>query len=160
MSAVPAGLTGLDITKPGFFLRPDYPELLRWLRDESPVHRLDDGLVLISRYEDIRAISRQPELFSSRHGALVNDPVRASGPDDRSGSILHLDPPIHADWRKLMNREFTPKAAARFEPAIRATTSAISAAGSTPAITAAWLICSATWTCAASRTGCGPEPCP
>jgi cytochrome P450 len=125
MTSTPAGLVDLDITRPGFFLQPDYPELLRWLRDESPVHRLVDGTVLVSRYDDIRSISRQPELFSSRHGALVNDPVRASGPDDGSGSILHLDPPIHAEWRKLMHREFTPKAAMRFEPIIRATTTAI-----------------------------------
>jgi cytochrome P450 len=125
VTATPSGLVGLDITTPGFFLRDDYVATLAWLRAESPVHRLDDGLVLVSRYDDIREISRQPELFSSRHGALVNDPARTAGPDDSSGSILHLDPPIHAEWRKLMNREFTPRAAARFEPAIRSTTTAI-----------------------------------
>jgi cytochrome P450 len=122
---VPEGLAGLDVTRPGFFLRPDYFELLGWLRTHAPIHRLIDGLVLVSRYDDIRAISRQPDLFSSRHGALVNDPVRVGGPDDSSGSILHLDPPIHAEWRGLMNREFTPRAAARFEPAIRTITTAI-----------------------------------
>jgi cytochrome P450 len=118
----PLTLRELDVTEPGFFLRDDYYELLAWLRSNSPLHRLNDGLVLVSRYEDIREISRQPELFSSRQGALVNDPARRRGPDDSSGSILHLDPPIHADWRRIVNREFTPRAAARFEPAIRAAT--------------------------------------
>ncbi|MDQ2648503.1 MAG: cytochrome P450, partial [Actinomycetota bacterium] len=118
----PDGLAGLDVTKPGFFLRPDYIELLAWLRSNAPLHRLDDGTVLVARYDDIREISRQPELFSSRHGALVNDPVRRNGADDTTGSIIHLDPPIHAEWRRLVNREFTPRAAARFEPAIRTIT--------------------------------------
>jgi cytochrome P450 len=121
----PLTLADLDVTRPGFFLRSDYYELLARLRAESPLHRLDDGLVLVSRYEDIREISRQPGAFSSRHGALVNDPARRNGPDDTSGSILHLDPPVHADWRRIVNREFTPKAAAGFEPAIRAATASI-----------------------------------
>ncbi len=118
---IPA-LEGLDITRPGFFLRDDYYEVLAWLRASSPVHELDDGSWLISTYEDIRTISRQPELFSSRRGALVNDPLRGSEPNDASGSLLHLDPPIHADYRKLLNRRFTPRAAGTMEDGIRALT--------------------------------------
>jgi cytochrome P450 len=114
----------LDVTRPGFFLGDSYYESLAWLRSESPLHRIGDGLVLVSRYDDIREISRQPELFASRHGALVND-TRRRRPDDESGSIIHLDPPIHGEWRRIVNREFTPRAAARFEPAIRAATAAI-----------------------------------
>jgi cytochrome P450 len=118
-------LDDLDITRPGFFLRPDYYELLAWLRSESPVHAVADGSLLVSRYDDIREISRRPELFSSRHGALANDPVRAAGPDDEAGSILHLDPPRHAAYRRLLNREFTPRAAGRLGPMIRERTRAV-----------------------------------
>jgi cytochrome P450 len=112
-------LEGLDIARPGFFLRDDYDEVLAWLRAHDPVHRLADGTWLVTRYDDVRAVSRQPELFTSRRGALVNDPLRVVEPDDASGSLLHLDPPIHAEWRKLLNRRFTPKAAGLLEPAIR-----------------------------------------
>ena len=118
---IPA-LDGLDITRPGFFLRDDYDDVLAWLRANDPVHDLTDGTWLISTYEDIRAVSRQPELFSSRRGALVNDPLRASEPNDASGSLLHLDPPLHADYRKLLNRRFTPRAAGTMEEGIRALT--------------------------------------
>jgi cytochrome P450 len=118
-------LDGLDITEPGFFLRPDYYELLGWLRDESPVHAVTDGSLLVSRYDDIRGISRQPELFSSRHGAMANDPVRGHEPNDETASILHLDPPLHAAYRRLLNREFTPRAVGRLEPAIRERTRAV-----------------------------------
>jgi cytochrome P450 len=81
---------------------------------------LADGSFLVSRYDDIRAVSRQPSLFSSRSGALVNDPLRGHEPNDASGSLLHLDPPLHAEYRTLLNRRFTPRAAALLEPAVRA----------------------------------------
>jgi cytochrome P450 len=119
MTPVPAGLADLDIEASGFYLRPDYYELLAWLRARDPIHRLASGLVLVSRYEDIREISRDPGRFSSRRGALVNDPLRAVEPNDEAGSLLHLDPPLHADYRKLLNREFTPRAVARMEDTVR-----------------------------------------
>ncbi len=112
-------LEGLDITQPGFFLRDDYDDVLAWLRAHAPVHELADGSWLVSTYDDIRTVSRQPERFSSRRGALINDPLRASEPDDASGSLLHLDPPLHADYRKLLNRRFTPRATGTMEGAIR-----------------------------------------
>src|SRR5687768_14251362 len=117
--AVPDALTGLDVEQVGFYLRDDYFELLAWLRANDPLHRARNGMVLVSRYDDIREISRRPEVFSSRRGALINDPLRAVEPDDASGSLIHLDPPLHADYRKLLNREFTPRAVGRMEAAVR-----------------------------------------
>jgi cytochrome P450 len=116
----PAALADLDVATSGFYLRDDYDELLAWLRHHDPVHRSANGMVLVSRYDDIRDISRQPERFSSRRGALINDPLRAVEPNDDAGSLLHLDPPLHADYRKLLNREFTPRAVGRMEAAVRA----------------------------------------
>jgi cytochrome P450 len=121
MTTTEAALDGLDIRRPGFFLRPDYHDVLAWLRENEPVHQLADGSWLISRYDDIRAVSRQPELFSSRKGALVNDPLRGQEPNDAAGSLLHLDPPLHSDYRKLLNRRFTPRSVGFLEAAVRAT---------------------------------------
>jgi cytochrome P450 len=121
----PAALEDLDVTRPGVFQRPDYYELLAWLRAESPVHRVADGSLLVSRYDDIREISRRPELFSSRHGAIVNDPLRGGKPDDQAGSIVHLDPPLHTAYRQLLNRRFTPRAVGGLEPAIRELTRSV-----------------------------------
>ena len=116
-----AGLMNLDITEPGFFLRDDYDEILAWLREHAPVHRLADGSWLISTYDDIRAISRQPGLFSSRCGVLINDPLRGLEPNDAAGSIIHLDPPIHAEYRTVVNRRFTPRAVGFMEETIGGT---------------------------------------
>jgi cytochrome P450 len=118
-------LDDLDVTRPGFFLRPDYYDLLAWLRGESPVHPVADGSLLVSRYDDIREISRRPDVYSSRHGVLVNDPLRGAQPDDEAGSIIHLDPPLHAAYRRLLNREFTPRAVGGLEPAIRRLTRSV-----------------------------------
>ena len=55
-----------------------YP-LYRQLRDEAPIyHNEERGFWAVTRYEDIRNLSRDPAHFCSGRGALVNDPVRES----------------------------------------------------------------------------------
>ena len=111
---------GITLTVPGFFLRPDYFEVLAALRRRSPVHRTDDGLLAVSRYEDVRTVSRDPAHFVSGRGVLVNDPLRdPEGSVENTWSILHLDPPLHAAYRTLVNRQFTPRAVDRLGAGIR-----------------------------------------
>ncbi len=120
MSAADTVDLGFTLTTPGFFLRPDYYEVLAGLRRRSPVHRTDDGLLAVSRYEDIRAISRDPTRFVSGRGVLVNDPLRdPAGTGQNTFSILHLDPPLHAAYRTLVNRQFTPRAVDQLRDRIR-----------------------------------------
>jgi cytochrome P450 len=107
----------IDPAVPGFFLRPDYYDVLARLRAESPIHEIAPGMKVVSRYHDIREISRDPERFCSGRGVLVNDPLRAGGSVD--GSILHMDPPQHHQWRKILNREFAGRALSPMEPTIR-----------------------------------------
>ena len=116
MTAIPD--LGIDPGTPGFFLQPDYYELLARLRAEAPVFEYAPGVKAITRYHDIREISRSPETFCSGRGALVNDPLRDGGSVD--GSILHMDPPRHGSWRRILNREFTARAMGRMESEIRA----------------------------------------
>ncbi len=108
----------IDPGTPGFFLQPDYYELLARLRAEAPVFEYEPGIKAITRYHDIRAISRDPETFCSGRGVLVNDPLREGGHVD--GSILHMDPPRHNSWRRMLNREFTGRAVGKMEDEIRA----------------------------------------
>jgi cytochrome P450 len=114
-----AGELPADPTVPGYYLRPDYYELLADLRRDAPVHEFAPGLVTIARYDDIREISRDPARFCSSMGALVNDPMRTLTPRAKAPSILHMDPPDHVGFRKLVNREFTPRAIANLEPLVR-----------------------------------------
>jgi cytochrome P450 len=108
-----------DPSVPGYYLRPDYYELLADLRRDAPVHEFAPGMVTIARYDDIRTISRDPARFCSSKGALVNDPMRTWERPQKAPSILHMDPPDHVGFRKLVNREFTPRAIANLEPRIR-----------------------------------------
>ncbi len=112
----------LDLTEPGFFLRPDYFDLLADLRRQAPVHRTLDGSWAVTRYEDIRSVSRDPDRFVSGRGVLINDPLRSDGSGGLpTFSILHLDPPVHAQYRKIVNRQFTPRAVGHLEAMIRRT---------------------------------------
>ena len=69
----------VDPRDPTFFARDDYYEVLARLRADDPVHRVAPGFWAVTRYEDIRDLSRDPGQFCSGRGALVNDPLRAAG---------------------------------------------------------------------------------
>ncbi|HEX5616024.1 MAG TPA: cytochrome P450 [Acidimicrobiia bacterium] len=101
----------------GAFIAPDYYESLARLRREEPVRQYAPNAWTVARYAEVRDISRDPERFCSGRGVLVNDPLRTGG--EIQGSILHMDPPEHAPWRKLTSRRFTPRAVIDTEPAVR-----------------------------------------
>ncbi|HWD54221.1 MAG TPA: cytochrome P450 [Acidimicrobiales bacterium] len=114
-----SGLEGIDPRDAAFFGREDYYEVLARLRAEDPVHACAPGFWAVTRYEDIRNLSRDPAHFCSGQGALANDPIRTAAAPMAARSILHMDPPEHAVFRKLVNRQFTPRALAGLEESIR-----------------------------------------
>ena len=110
-------IPAFDPREPSFRIRPDFHELTGRLRTEAPVHEVAPGLKVLSRYEDIREVSRSPERFVNGRGVLANDPIRDGRPV--VGSILHMDPPSHGEWRRVLNRRFTPRAVSPMEERIR-----------------------------------------
>jgi cytochrome P450 len=102
----------------GLSTRPDYFDLLRRLRAEAPVYGYATNRWAVASYEDVRAVSRDPERFCSAQGVLLHDPRRDGA--ELPGSILHMDPPQHAEWRKVGSRWFTPRGVARLEDQVRA----------------------------------------
>ena len=122
----PSGQTGgIDPRDAAFFVRDDYYDVLAKLRAEDPVHECAPGFWAVSRYEDIRNLSRDPGRFCSGRGALVNDPMRTSDGRVQSRSILHMDPPEHAAFRGLVNRRFTPRAMSGLAESIRKSASTL-----------------------------------
>jgi cytochrome P450 len=86
-----------------------------WLRANAPVHRHPeagtDGFWAITKYEDVRAISRQPRRFSSAaKGPMVGDPPEEALAPNRQ-MMLFMDPPQHDRFKLLVARGFTPRAA-------------------------------------------------
>ncbi|HVT78979.1 MAG TPA: cytochrome P450 [Acidimicrobiales bacterium] len=108
----------IRITEPGFFDEPGYYDVLARLRAEAPVYDSEPNTWLVSRYEDVRAVSRDTAHFSSNRGVLINDPARRRGAP--AGSLLHMDPPEHADYRRVIGREFTPRSTGAMEQTVAA----------------------------------------
>lgn len=108
-----------DPTTTGFYTDPAYHDVLARLRAESPVHRLDGGIVTVARYDDIREVSADPARFCSGRGALVHDPIRQGADLGDAPSVLFLDPPEHARHRRLVSRRFTPRAVGALEGLVR-----------------------------------------
>ncbi|MFI9387030.1 cytochrome P450 [Kutzneria sp. NPDC052558] len=76
------------------------------------------GFWAVTRAADISAVSREPELFSSRHGIAAEPlPRRHSA---HSSFFLSMDPPEHGRYRALVNAAFTPKAVGRIAERIEA----------------------------------------
>lgn len=80
--------------------------------------RLSRRIFAVSRHEDVSAVLRNPELFSS--AAMGGGPEIEGG--ERSptqGSLIGLDPPEHGSHRATVNRGFTPRRIGELEPRIR-----------------------------------------
>jgi cytochrome P450 len=91
------------------------------LRDHSPVHHLPDrDLWIVSRYEDVLAVLRQPGVFSSASGmgALMRGELSGQGTRTATGTLdlsalrvlIATDPPDHTTLRRIVSRPFTPSA--------------------------------------------------
>ena len=95
----------------------------KMLRAEAPVcwhaERGGPGHWAITRYEDLKFASRNPQLFSSSLGGTT---IRDLAPEqlERSRAImLNMDPPQHAKYRRLVQRGFTPRMIHQLAPHIR-----------------------------------------
>src|SRR5260370_31428152 len=73
----------------------------------------DDGYYVITRYDDLREVAYHPETFSSVEPALRGVPVRMPPVSE--------DPPIHHDFRKILNPYFSRSYLSRYAGAIRTT---------------------------------------
>ncbi|HWP64494.1 MAG TPA: cytochrome P450 [Candidatus Limnocylindria bacterium] len=109
----------LPLHDPEFYLG-DVQAVYRRLRAEAPVYWSEAaGLWALTKYADIQRVSKDPATFCSSRGVIVNDPLRLAGDLPTPPSIIHMDPPAHNRYRKLVSGAFTPRAVAMLEPRIR-----------------------------------------
>ena len=93
-----------------------YPVWQR-LRDEAPVYRNEQhDFWALSRFADVEAAHRQPLLFSSAHGTVLE---LMSPKPLRMAQIIFMDPPEHTRLRTLVSRAFTPRRVSALEDRIR-----------------------------------------
>jgi cytochrome P450 len=77
---------------------------LTWLRAHDPVHwdRTNEAW-LLTRQAEIREVLRRPRTWSSARGLFPPRHMNAA-----RSSIITMDDPEHASYRKLISRAFTP----------------------------------------------------
>ncbi len=113
----------LDVSNPETFERGFPHDFFRQLRREAPVswHEGDvhggPGYWIVSRYHDIRFVSKNPRLFASGMGNLIEQ--RPQAELDTMRSMIAMDPPAHPRYRKLVSSGFTPNTTARLEKQTR-----------------------------------------
>lgn len=93
-------------------------ETYGWLRANAPVYRDEkNGLWVISRYQDVFDISRDPELYCSSQGVRPKLDVPLS--------LISEDDPEHTRQRRMINRGFTPRRVRELMPHVRELSSAL-----------------------------------
>ena len=89
------------------------------MRDEAPVFWHDqpgtwgDGFWVVTRLEDVREVSRTPEVFSSyARGVLLTMGEEAEEETALAMTrtlMLNMDPPEHGEYRQIVQRAFNPR---------------------------------------------------
>jgi cholest-4-en-3-one 26-monooxygenase len=117
-------LSDVNLTDLDTFEKGTPHDQFRLLRREAPVfwHEETDGgkgFWAITKYDDLKWISKSPHLFSSaRQGTLRQDPTPESLPLLQK-IILNMDPPKHRQYRALVNKAFTPRMVNGMLPRVR-----------------------------------------
>jgi cytochrome P450 len=89
------------------------------LRREAPVAWDEErGYWALSRHADVLRVSKDPVTFCSRRGVLYNL-LRDDDPET-PGSLLTADPPLHTEYRRILQPAFAPSRMRALEPHLRA----------------------------------------
>jgi len=96
-------------------------ETFQAMRVDSPLHWTPafggyKGFWSLTRYEDICAAQRQPDVFSSAQGIRIEDQSREEYLARRT--FQETDPPEHSATRRAVNPAFAKPVVAKFEPLI------------------------------------------
>ncbi|MCH6563080.1 MAG: cytochrome P450 [Myxococcales bacterium] len=106
----------IDILDPQLYRADPYPTYA-WLRKHAPIYWDErQQLWVVSKYEDVVYVSKNPKLFCSGFGVRPN---LGGAAGSVKLSIIDTDEPRHGQLRRLVNRGFTPGRVNLLEPRIR-----------------------------------------
>ncbi|HEX3346918.1 MAG TPA: cytochrome P450 [Acetobacteraceae bacterium] len=118
-TATAADTEGFDLRAlPGSFYEDPYPTY-RALREQTPVRRMPDGSLFLTRYADVVTVYRDPRLYSSDK-KIEFAPKFGATPlfEHHTTSLVFNDPPLHTRVRRLIAGALTSRAVAAMEPAL------------------------------------------
>jgi cytochrome P450 len=103
---------------PRTFYDDPYPTYAA-LRSASPVHRMPDGSLFLTRYADLEHVYRETTTFSSDK-RIEFRPKFGDSPlyEHHTSSLVFNDPPLHTRVRKIIAGALTPRAIAAMEPGL------------------------------------------
>jgi cholest-4-en-3-one 26-monooxygenase len=111
----------VDLADGRTFLAGPPHEYFDFLRSEHPVAWVDHlepdgpGFWALTRWDDVMAVERDPETFSSYAGGAFIGPVD----EGTRLMMINQDPPRHTRLRKLVSRMFTPRHIRSIEDKVR-----------------------------------------
>lgn len=127
----PKSVEDINLNDELLFERGFSHEAFSILRREDPISwtpATEDvkGHWNLVKYQDVLFVSRHPELFSSEKGIVQYEPVeeteQTAAAAGNGKMLITMDPPRHVKLRRLVNKGFTPRQVALWEPKIRETT--------------------------------------
>jgi cholest-4-en-3-one 26-monooxygenase len=118
-------LTNLDAFVPGV---PH--EWFTALRHQAPVFWHPEpnggpGFWNLTCYDDVVAVNRDNQTFSSNRGAVFIWDLPPEDLEQQRLMMLNMDPPMHTRYRRLVNKGFTPRMVDSLEATIRERTRSI-----------------------------------
>src|ERR1700761_6502652 len=119
-------LSHIDLSDHDAFVAGVPYEAFAELRREAPVYWTPEpdggrGFWAVTRYDDIRFVHRNVELFSSELGGTSLEDLEPQYVEARK-SMIDMDPPRHDELRGLIARRFTPRAVGVWEDQVRSVT--------------------------------------
>lgn len=123
-----------DISSRTFWAKPfeEREKTFAWLREHAPVsyHRPYESTLLppdddtpgfwaLTRHDDIQRVSRDPEVFCSEKGIVMEDFPEII--QVASTSFLAMDAPEHTRMRRIVSRAFTPRRVKQITDLVEAT---------------------------------------
>jgi cholest-4-en-3-one 26-monooxygenase len=116
MTTAPEQLT-IGLTDGSFYGGDPFPAF-KWMRDNAPAYFDEPGSVWgITRYADIKEISKDPDTFSNAGGIRPDS--------DALPMMIDTDAPEHVRRRRLVSEGFTPRRIRESEEGIRTICDAI-----------------------------------
>ena len=121
-------LDEINLAYPDLFEQGRHHEAFRLLRRERPISYTEGneelrGFWNVVRYDDVVAVSRRPDIWSSERGIVfaesVNEEEVIAAGSGNGKMLITMDPPRHVRLRRLVNKGFTPRAAKAMEAHIR-----------------------------------------
>jgi cytochrome P450 len=111
------------IQDPRFYIDDPYPVFAR-MRREAPAFFCEElNTFVVTRYDDVRWISRNNDAWSVAEGILLNDVIHggvAKSFFPEGIEILSLtDPPRHHELRRVMSPAFTPRKIGALHDSVR-----------------------------------------